>query len=283
VAESPKCSRLTFSESTLRASDHDSLSRFLNRLLRHSRLSEEEQQAILSVRGEASQVKAHHDIVSPGRTVDHACLVVRGLAARCDQMRDGQRQITNFHIPGDMCDLHSVAVPKPSWSVTACSPTTVLHVPHSDLLALVDRYPAVAIAFWRDTVVDGSVLAKWVGNLGRKDAQARLSHLLCEMGLRTEMAKLGARTSYQFEVTKEQLADAVGITAVHLNRTLQALRAQGLITFGGRNVTIHDWDALVEIAEFDPVYLLSAEEGRGPAGGRPSGRGAGDALQESSA
>jgi CRP-like cAMP-binding protein len=233
-----------------------SLSLFLQRILLRSTLTPEEQRAILGLGGETRRCVAHSDIVRPGEIVDTACLVARGLLARYDQMLDGQRQVTSFYIPGDMCDLHSVVVPKASWSITAISPATVRLVPHSELRDVCTRYPAVAMAFWRDGTVDASVFAKWVGNLGRKNAKARIAHIMCEMGTRIEAAGLGTRTYFELHTTQEQLADAAGLTSVHVNRTLQDLRRDGLLKFERGRVEVPEWDQLTAVAEFDPAYLL---------------------------
>jgi CRP-like cAMP-binding protein len=238
------------------SSNRAPLARFLDRLLLRSTLGSEEREAVLALPGYVSQVAAHRDIVFPGRKVDHACLVVDGLTARFDQMKDGRRQITALHIPGDMCDLHSVTANVAGWGITAVSTATVLHIPHAALLEMAARFPAVGLAFWGDTVADGSVLAKWVSNLGRRDARARLSHLLCEMGVRMQVAGLGQRDNYPFPATQEQIADALGLTPVHVNRMLGPLREQGVATLRRGEVHIGDWPALVSIAEFDPAYLL---------------------------
>ena len=237
-------------------SNHKPMSLFVDRLLRRSPLAEADWQAILNLKSHASQVQAHRDIVKPGEEVSHATLVVDGLVARYDQMGDGRRQITAFHLAGDMCDLHSAVAPVAGWGLVALTTTTILHVPHIDLRALVESRPAVALAFWRDTTADASILAKWVGNVGRRDARSRIAHLLCELGLRMEQAGLGSRTCYPLHATQEQLADALGLTAVHVNRTLQTLRAEGLATIEHRTVHIGDWQRLTEAAEFDDVYLL---------------------------
>lgn len=229
---------------------------FLNRLLLRSALTDDEQGAVGELTGDTQRYSAHRDIVSPGETVESACLVAKGLVARYDQMADGRRQITSFYIPGDMCDLHSVVAPKASWSITAISPVTIVRVSHRQLRDLCIRYPAIALAFWRDGTVDASIFAKWVGNLGRKDAKARIAHVMCEMGVRMEAAGLGARTSFELPLTQEQLGDATGLTPVHVNRTLQAIRGMGLLKFGGARVEIHNWDALAELAEFEPAFLM---------------------------
>ena len=130
----------------------------------------------------------------------------------------------------------------------------MLFVPHEPLRKLIED-ANLALAFWRDTVVDGSILAKWVSNLGRKAAPPRVAHLFCEIGIRMEHAGLGTRTEFDFPMTQAQLADVVGLTSVHLNRTLKGLAAKG-VTFARKTVRIADWDLLAAMAEFDPAYLL---------------------------
>jgi CRP-like cAMP-binding protein len=232
------------------------ISLFLKRLMLRSALTPAEQKAVGVLTGDTQRYAAHIDIVSPGQTVESACLVVRGLVARYDQMADGRRQITSFYIPGDMCDLHSVVAPKASWAITAVSPAIIMRIRHRDLRDLCIRYPAIALAFWRDGTVDASIFAKWVGNLGRKNAKARISHVMCEMGLRMEAAGLGTRTSFELPMTQEQLGEATGLTPVHVNRSLKAIRGLGVLSFGRGRVEIRDWHALADLAEFDPDFLM---------------------------
>ena len=234
----------------------DASRRFLARLLLRSRLSDAEQAAILALPGRERRVAAHRDIVRPGQKMDHACLVANGLAGRFDQLANGQRQITALHIPGDMCDLHSVVVPRAGWGIEALSDSVVVDVPHAALAGLAAEHPRIAFAFWRDTVADASILAKWISALGRRGAKARLAHLLCEMGLRMEQAALGERDRYRLDTTQAQLADVLGITPVHLNRVFQTLRAAGQVSTRGAEILIPDNSALRRMAEFDPQYLL---------------------------
>lgn len=236
--------------------NHSGLSRFLTRLLYRSDLNGEEQQAILGLTSHAHQVRANYDIVTPNERVEHSCLIAHGLAARYDQMADGRRQINALYIPGDMSDLHSVVWPTAQWGNVALATTTVLYVPHRELRHIAEEYPAIAFAFWRDGTVDASILAKWVVNVGRRDARSRLAHLLCETALRMQQVQLGTRESFWFDMTQAQLADALGLTPVHVNRSLQALRTEGMIHTESRQVFIDDWDRLATVAEFDPGYLL---------------------------
>lgn len=234
---------------------HSAITIFVSRLHRRSSLSDAEANALLALRGTTSVVHANSDIVSPGEAPVHACLVLDGLAGRFSQLGDGQRQITALHVSGDMCDLHSLVTPNGGWALQALSPTVILKVPHSQLREIAHAFPNIAEAFWRDCSVDAGVLSQWVVNIGRRDARSRLAHLLCEMAVRLENAGLGSRTAFRLEATQAQLADALGLTAVHVNRTIQALRASGIVSINGHEIRIGDWDALVEMAGFDERYL----------------------------
>ncbi len=238
----------------------DGLDRFLQRLMLRSRLTEEEQAAVLGLRTHLIHVTARRDLVSPGQTTDYACLVADGLIGRFDQMRDGRRQITAFHISGDMCDLHSVVSPTTGWGITALSNASVLKVAHVDLRRIVAQYPNIAMAFWRDTVADASILAKWVANLGRKDARARLAHLVCEMATRISSAGLGTHERFELHLNQEQIGDATGLTAVHVNRMIQSLRTENILSMHKHLVEVHDWNRLTFVAEFIPTFLLLDEK-----------------------
>ena len=228
---------------------------FVDRLTSRSVLSAEEQQTIMALPSHVQQVDSNRDFVQLGEVVDHACFVVAGIVGRFDQIANGKRQITAFHIPGDMTDLHSVVQPACTSALQALSVATVLCVPHHAIRAAAARHPAIAEALWRDCAVDARILAQWVVNVGRRDAQMRLAHLFCEIAVRLGAAPADGEIISPFAVTQVQLGDATALTPVHVNRSLKRLRDLGLIDFAGRNLCIHDWDGLVELAEFDAAYL----------------------------
>lgn len=232
------------------------LERFVARLRARSALTDEEAEAMLALPGREVGTSAHGVIVRPGQTVTEACLVVRGLVGRFDQLQDGSRQITELHIPGDMCDLHSVAVPRAGWGILALTATTTMRIPHVHLRELAHKYPGIALAFWRDTVADASILAKWISVLGRRKAKARLAHLICGMGLRMEQANLGRRTQFSLPLTQAQLADVLGLTLTRVHSCLTALQREGRIDKQGSEIEVRDLDYLIDCAQFDPGYLL---------------------------
>ena len=228
----------------------------VDRLLLRSVLGEEEQDAILSLPSRSVQVPSQHDLVALGKQTDAAYLVQDGVIGRYSQMRDGVRQIVALHIAGDMADLCSVALPKTSWAFQALVPSVVLRVSHADLLRVSDRYPTAAAAYWRDCVADMAVMSEWIVSVARRPAEARLAHLLCELNCRYRQAGLVAEGSaFAFPVTQPQLAEILGLTAIHVNRMIRLLRERRLATFSKGTVTIHDWSALAHLAEFDAAYL----------------------------
>lgn len=236
-------------------SNKQGLERFLARLTSRSVLTQEEQQAILDLPARSELVEANRDFVPLGAKVDHACLIVDGIVGRFDQNWDGKRQITALHIPGDMADVLSVVQPTSGSALQALSIATILRVPHTAIRAATSRHPALAEALWRDTAVDAAILAQWVVNVGRRDARQRIAHLLCEMGTRLHTTPLMGEVFFPFAVTQSQLADATGLTPVHVNRTLQAMRRDRLAEVSTRAVRVPEWDALVTAGEFDAGYL----------------------------
>ncbi len=230
---------------------------FLERLNRRSILSEGEQARILALPFRVQQVRSNEDFVCLGDTVDQASFVLEGLVARFDENARGDRQITALHIPGDMSDLHSVVQPTATSALQALSACTILKVPHTAIRALASAHPAIAEAFWRDGMVDAMILAQWVVNVGRRDARARLAHLLCEMVCRYGVEPANGRVWFDFPMTQTHLADATGLTPVHVNRTLKKLADIDTTLRGGR-VRIENWDALAEIGDFDRAYLQEA-------------------------
>jgi CRP-like cAMP-binding protein len=231
------------------------LNLFLQRLGSRSPLGEDETSAILQLTGQQATAGGDRDLVGPGERVEHACLIVSGLVGRFGQMRDGRRQITAIWVPGHMANLQSVVFPSTAMSLQALTPTTVIKLPHRALQAATQRYPALADAFWRECAVDASVLQQWVVNIGRKSAVGRLAHLLAELGLRMEEAGLGTHTAYPLEATQVHIGEALGLSAVHVNRVFKELRDNKVIAVTRRSITILDWQALVRIGEFDPDYL----------------------------
>lgn len=242
------------------ASDRQlALEKYLRRLVIRSDLTDDECREISALPAEFAEIGPQRDMVSPGQVMTYACLMVDGLAARFDQLANGQRQFTALHIAGDMCDLHSVPAPVTGWGIQTLTRTRYLKVPHQALRDLISNRPTIALAFWRDTIVDASILSKWISALGRRSAEARLAHFLCEVAIRLEQSGSGTRTEFKLRATQIHIADFLGISTVHVSRSLQGLRSRGLVAVQDYTYRLPDFTALAHFAEFDPTYLLLDE------------------------
>jgi CRP-like cAMP-binding protein len=227
---------------------------FVTRLSALSPLSKDDVAALEGLTAQVTRVRANSDINAPGNDFEYAVLVASGVVGRFLQLTDGRRQITAIHLPGDIADLHRVATPKAGSALQALTNAAVVRVSGRELRAVAFSSPAVTQAFWVYSAVDAAILARWAANL-RRDAKARMAHLLCEIGERMEFSGQGERREFLLELTQAQIGDALGLTPVHVNRTLKALRALGVVEVEGRIFRIPDWPRLAAIADFDPDYL----------------------------
>lgn len=230
------------------------LSPWLSRLIMRSRLTDFEQQAILELPTHTLHVRANIDFVRLDEDVDHVSLVADGIVGQFDQTAEGTRQITALHLSGDAADLHSVVLPRARSALQALTPVTILRVSHAQLRSVMARYHAIAEAFWRDGVVDQAIQSQWLVNLGRRDAKSRVAHLLCELACRTGTLA-GNRAAFSLPITQQHLSEVTGLTAVHVNRTLRALREATLIQSEGRQLAILDFTALARAGDFNAGYL----------------------------
>lgn len=177
------------------------------------------------------------------------------MAFRQKLLRDGSRQILSFHIPSEFLDLQNVLLSVADHSVQALDRVEIAAIPREALIALSELRPAIRSAMWIDTLIDASISREWMVNVGRRDSRARLAHLLCELVVRLNGFGADRNDRFDFPLTQEQLADATGLTPVHLNRTLQSLRADGLIQLAAKSLTVLDWQGLRAVGDFDELYL----------------------------
>jgi len=237
---------------------------FLERLLARSVLSEADQRAILGLSAEITKLGPGASFLPLGSMPHHACLLVDGVAARYGLARDGRRQITALYVRGDMPDLCSLALPPISSALETLTPCILLRVPHAALHKICQS-PSIAEAFWRDTMVDTAICTEWVVNLGQRPAPARVAHIICELAMRYRIERERGEFEFAMPLTQHHLADAAGISAVHANRAVQVLKAQGLMVMSGRCIRVLNWKGLQQAADFDPSYLhLTAAPKGGP-------------------
>ena len=242
---------------------HPLLMPLLRKLAYWSEFSAADKQAILDLPYRTKLLERHNYIVHERAETTHSCLMLSGFAIRHKMVAGGARQIVAIHMTGDLVDLQNSFLGFADHGVQVIAKSKVAFIPREAIKKLALERPRVGMAMWYDTLVDGSVFREWIANVGRRDAQTRMAHLLCELSLRLKLAGLGEETAYTMPMTQEQLADTTGLTAVHVNRTLMALEAQGLIArHSSRSFIIRDWKKLAAAGDFDSNYLHLREKGK---------------------
>ncbi|WP_294172987.1 Crp/Fnr family transcriptional regulator [uncultured Sphingomonas sp.] len=223
-------------------------------------LSRDDRQAIVHASRKVRSVQAHCDIISDGERPNHVHLIIDGWAARYKILPNGERQITAYLIPGDFCDLHVTILREMDHGIVALTPVSVADISRHEMDTLCDDRPRLMRAMWWATLVDEGVLREWIVNIGRRDAYARIAHLMCEMHVRMRNVGRAEEGAFHLPLTQDHLADTLGLTPVHINRMLQRLRAEHLIELGGRTLTILDPVGLRSAAGFDASYLHNNEQ-----------------------
>lgn len=182
-------------------------------------------------------------------------LVIDGLAFRHKLTSDGARQIVSMHLAGNLLDLQHLFLNIADHSVQALTAMEVADIDRKALQAIVLERPAVGNALWVDSLVDSSIYREWILNVGRRNARAKIAHILCELAVRMRAAGLIDNAQFRLPMTQEQLGDAAGLTSVHVNRTIKSLVKDELIDQGTRWIAIKDWDGIRQVGDFNPLYL----------------------------
>jgi CRP-like cAMP-binding protein len=195
------------------------------------------------------------DLVRQGDNPTESILVLQGLVCRYKIIDAGQRQILSLHLPGDMPDLHGLHLTRMDHSIGTMVPTTVAYIPHSALQKMIDESAPLTNVLWRATLVDASIFREWMANIGTRSAIQRVSHLFCEIYVRMRTLGLADAKGFRLPLTQAAMGDALGVSTVHVNRTLQQMRRDGLIESHGKFHGISDWEGLKRTGDFDPSYL----------------------------
>lgn len=223
----------------------------------------DDQQAFLGLAYTLICLNAGQSVVREGQASATCCGLLSGFAYRHRTLRNGARQIISVHIPGDFPDLESGLLGAAAHPLQMMTPGRLAVFRARDLQRLAVQRPAIQAALWRETLIDVSICGEWVANVGRRDAQGRIAHLICEFATRLRAAGLLRSDVWQFPMTQEQLADASGLTAVHVNRMLKVMRRAGLIRTERGRLKILNWASLAAIGDFDPHYLHLRPSGEG--------------------
>ncbi|MCC5995668.1 MAG: Crp/Fnr family transcriptional regulator [Oceanicaulis sp.] len=200
-------------------------------------------------------ILAGRQMIHEGQRNASAFILSEGWACAYKILRDGERQIVDFQVPGDFLGLRSVLFRTSDHTIEAVTRIEASEVLASDILDAFSNTPRLATAVLWAASRDEAMVVEHLVNLGRRAADVRMAHFILELAARLELVGMGARDGFVCPLTQYHLADALGLTAVHVNRVLRQLREAGLMTFQKGRVTIHDFEGLVELAGFDIGYL----------------------------
>ena len=227
----------------------------IRKLERGASLSADDRARLETVVRFTRRVEAHEDLICEGDRPNDVQLVLDGFAYRYKMLPDGRRQIMAFLVPGDFCDFHVAILGEMDHGIATLTPCTIVSIPRETIEVLTSQHPRIARAFWWCTLVDEAVLREWLVNMGQRPADRQAAHMICELLVRLQVVGRATENSFDFPLKYEDFADALGISVVHVNRTVQHLRRQGLIILKDGLLTIPDVDRLTEFGGFNPNYL----------------------------
>ena len=231
---------------------------------RRSNLEDDDIAALRATPFTVRDMRAGQRLAWDGDRPQYCALLLEGFSFRSKFSGPGRRQILSIGVRGDFIDLQNALLGVSDHNVEMLTPGRVALFQTEAIKAIALERPRVALAMWRETLIEASIFREWILNVGRRDALARVAHLLCEFALRLDLAALGSQHAYELPITQEQLADAVALTSVHVNRTLMRLEKDGFIHRSKRQITIVDWHRMVDIADFNARYLHVDEGDREP-------------------
>ncbi len=194
-------------------------------------------------------------IIREGQKVDSIHLILTGLAARSKTLRSGDRQLMALLVPGDLCDVEVFVLEGMDHDIVALSATTCVLIPAKMIESLLTESTKLTRALWWSTMTDSAILREWIVDHGSRDARERIAHLICEMLIRYRVVGETTDDAFAFPLTQDDLADATGMTPIHVNRMLRQLRSEGLINLKGKVLTVLDPERLQEVAQYDSAYL----------------------------
>lgn len=195
------------------------------------------------------------DLVTEGSRPTYSTLLLDGFAARYRIVDDGKRQITALHIAGDFVDLHAFPLKKMDHGIVALTPCHVALADHSELKNITDREPHLTRMLWLSTLIDGAIHREWIVAMGRRSKVSQIAHIFCELFARLEVVGRVKDGTFSLPLTQQELADTLGMSLVHFNKSLKLLHNQNSVRWAQQAVKVLDMEHLARTAEFDPGYL----------------------------
>jgi CRP-like cAMP-binding protein len=243
----------------LNAPPENPLQLLVRRLEIHQGLTADDRAAILALPYKLKRLEAQAYTLREGDRPDKCAVLLSGYAFRHKLTGEGARQIMAIHIPGEALDFQNMFLSESDHNVQMLTRALVAEIPRGPLEELVLTNANVGRAILVFSLVEASVFREWTLNIGRRDARSRIAHLLCEIAYRLTAQGLSSDGRYELPMTQEQLADATGLTSVHVNRVLQGLQREGLIERDRRMIRFVSWERMRDVGDFNARYLHTRE------------------------
>ena len=232
-----------------------SVNAFVNKISRVVDISQDDASALQELSGKARDVKAGKDLIGDGDEPNHVILILGGWACRYKILKNGTRQITAFMLPGDLCDMHVMLLDHMDHGIAAITEVNMALVSREQLHRLTMERPNLLRALWWSTLVDEGILRAWIVNNGRRSARERIAHLICELHKRINNIGLAEGEDFRLPLSQIEIADAVAMTPMHVNRTIEGFADSGLVKIIRGKMMVLDIAGLERIADFDESYL----------------------------
>lgn len=236
--------------------DEDPVACLVRKLRVRDQVSDAEADILRDAVARIEDIPLGRTLVVPDQRLEQSMLLVSGFVARYKDLSNGQRQITDIHVAGDFVDLHGFLLKRLEHHIGTLSPIRMAFVPHDRLTRISEEQPHLLRMLWLSTLIDAAIQRERMLSVGRRSAISRIAHLVCDFYTRLSLVSETNGLSFTLPITQIDIADATGLTSVHVNRMLRQLRDRGLVTFRNATVEIHDLPGLMKLADFDRSYLF---------------------------
>ena len=237
------------------------IEKLLLKIRARDELSALEEAALRRLPGPPLKIPADKTIIRAGEELTSSTLLLDGFMCRYKDLRNGTRQVSELQVPGDFVDLHSFTLKRLDHSIMTLTPCLITTVAHNDLREITETFPHLTRILWFATNLDAAIHREWMLSLGRRTAVARIAHLICELRVRLSLVGLADCSTFCLPLTQTDMAECMGLTAIHVNRTLRTLRERGLVTIHRGTVHISNLAELERVGEFSTDYLFLQRPG----------------------
>ncbi len=228
---------------------------FVEKVASRVELSAEDVAMLEEACGVPREFPAKHDLIRDGDKPGPVIVFLEGWGCRYKILPEGARQVLAFMMPGDFCDMHTMVLDEMDHSIATVTPSLVCTIPRARMEELIEMRPAITRAFWMIQLVDLGIARTWISSMGRRNSVERVAHLMCELYFRASAISETRSGECSMPLSQILLADALGLTPVHVNRVLRKFKAEGVMRLEHAALIVSDISRLVQLAGFDDHYL----------------------------